>query len=210
MHYMSNVIQTGNLHQAKSAQTRARLLQAAEEILLSKGHGQLSLHEIARVAHMTTGAVQHHFGSKAALMMSVVAHLVDKLSQNSDFWPPADWPSQRRAEHFVAQAWAQLYGQPRFAIAWSAYLAVRDDPMLTEHIRTQRTALSQAFLARMGESFPELAGSPHGLARMQFVLSALRGLGLLTPFSDPAVIKPQLQVLSDTLQLFLNNMETPE
>ena len=57
------VTSEANLHQLKSAQTRARLLDAATDILQTKGYGQLSLHEVARAAHMTTGAVQHHFGS---------------------------------------------------------------------------------------------------------------------------------------------------
>jgi AcrR family transcriptional regulator len=208
IHYMSNVFAPGNLHQIKSAQTRSRLLNAAEEILLSKGPGQLSLHEVARVAHMTTGAVQHHFGSKAALMMDVVAHLVTKLGETTDFWPPAHWPQTQRAEHFVTQAWEQLYGQPRFAVAWSAYLAVRDDPVLTEHIQARRAELSETLIPRMGASFPELAAQKDGSARMQFILSALRGLGLLTPFTHACVIEPQLRVLSDTLLLFLNHNET--
>lgn len=208
MRYMSNVFPSGNLHQMKSAQTRARLLRAAEEILLSKGHGQLSLHEVARVAEMTTGAVQHHFGSKAALMMDIVAHLVTQLGETTNFWPSADWPRQQRAEHFVTQAWEQLYGQPRFAVAWSAYLAVRDDPMLTEHIKARRAELSLALMPRMGASFPELVAQANGSARMQFILSSLRGMGLLTPFTEPGVIQPQLRVLSDTLLLFLNQSET--
>lgn len=209
MHYMSDAIKPGNLHQIKSAQTRARLLRAAEDILLSKGASQLSIHEVARAAQMTTGAVQHHFGSKAALMMDIVAHLVTRLSENTDFWPPAHWPRQKRAEHFVTQAWEQLYGQPRFAMAWSAYLAVRDDPLLTEHIKARRADLSRTLMARMGESFPELASQAQGVARMQFVLSALRGLGLLTPFSEASAIQPQLRVLADTLLHFLNDTETP-
>jgi AcrR family transcriptional regulator len=205
---MSNVFASGNLHQIKSAQTRSRLLNAAEEILLSKGAGQLSLHEVARVAQMTTGAVQHHFGSRAALMMDVVTHLVAKLGETTDFWPPAHWPPARRAQHFVTQAWEQLYGQPRFAVAWSAYLAVRDDPVLTAHIHARRTQLSEMLIPRMGASFPELAAQKDGPARMQFILSALRGLGLLTPFTAGGVIEPQLRVLSDTLLLFLSPNET--
>lgn len=208
MHYMRNVFSTGNLHQIKSAHTRARLLTAAEQILLDKGHSQLSFQEVARVAEMTTGAVQHHFGSKAALMMDVVAHLVAKLGETSDFWPPADWSPKRRAEHFVTQAWEQLYGQPRFAVAWSTYLAVRDDPLLTAHIKARRAELSQMLMPRMGTSFPELVTQADGFARMQFILSSLRGLGLLTPFTDGQAIRPQLQVLSDTLLLFLKNPET--
>lgn len=208
MHYMSNVSSAGNLHQVKSAQTRARLLQAAEDILQAKGAGHLSLHEVARVADLTTGAVQHHFGSKAALMMDIVAHLVTRLGESTDFWPPAEWPARQRADHLVHRAWDQLYGQPRFAVAWTAYFAVRDDPLLTEHIRARRAALSQTLMARMGQSFPELAAQPQGEARMQFILSTLRGLGLITPFASPETIRPQLQVLADTLLLFIQNTET--
>jgi len=208
MHYMSNVIIRETRHQIKSAETRTRLLNAAEEILLSKGHGQLSIHEVARVAHMTTGAVQHHFGSKAALMLDVVAYLITRLSDSSDFWPPASWSKTRRANHFVDKAWQQLYSQPRFTVAWAAYLAVRDDPLLTEHIKVRRAELGQTLMNKMSESFPELAAQSQGKERMQFILSSLRGLGLLTPFADESALQPQLRVLSDTLKFFLKTTET--
>ncbi|MFM1981236.1 MAG: HTH-type transcriptional regulator BetI [Pseudomonadota bacterium] len=197
-----------NLHQRKGAQTRARLLEAAAQVLQSKGYGQLSLHEVARVAHMTTGAVQHHFESKAALMMEVIVMLVNQLDQDNDFWPPAHWTGQRRADHFTRQAWLQLYSQPRFAVAWSAYLAAREDAVMTAHIVERRAHLAQRLLQRMYQSFPELQVCPHGQARIQFVLSCLRGLGLQAPFATPAAIDAQLEVLTHTLQSFLNQQET--
>lgn len=199
---------TPNLHQIKSAQTRARLLDAAMEVLQTKGYGQLSLHEVARAAQMTTGAVQHHFGSKAALMMEVIVHLVDKLDQDNDFWPPEHWTAKRRADHLVHQAWQQLYSQPRFAAAWSAYLAARDDTVMTAHIVERRTQLAERLSQRMHRSFPELGAWPDGQARVNFVLSCLRGLGLQAPFAAPAVIEAQLKVLSLTLQSFLQPPET--
>lgn len=199
---------TPNLHQLKSTQTRARLLEAAMEVLQTKGYGQLSIHEVARVAQMTTGAVQHHFGSKAALMMEVLAHLVDRLDKDNHFWPPAQWPGRRRADHFVKQAWEQLYGQPRFAVAWSAYLAAREDPVMTAHIIERRTQLSERLTQRMHESFPELRQGPDSRARVNFVLSCLRGLGLQAPFASPEVIESQLKVLSQTIQSFLIPTET--
>ena len=55
-----------NLHQIKSDQTRGRLLDAALGLVQSKGHAQLSIHEVAKAAGLTSGAVQHHFASKAA------------------------------------------------------------------------------------------------------------------------------------------------
>ncbi|MDH4464605.1 MAG: TetR/AcrR family transcriptional regulator [Acidovorax sp.] len=199
---------TPNLHQIKSAQTRARLLDAAREVLHHKGYGQLSLHEVARVAQMTTGAVQHHFGSKAALMMEVIVHLVDQLDQGNDFWPPAHWTAKRRADHLVRQAWQQLYSQPRFATAWSAYLAARDDAEMTAHIVERRAQLAERLSLRMHQSFPELGAWPDGQARVHLVLTCLRGLGLQAPFAAPAVIEAQLQLLSFTLQSFLQPPET--
>lgn len=197
-----------NLHQIKSEQTRERLLDAALSLMQAKGHGQFSLHEVARAAGLSSGAVQHHFVSKAALMLQVIGRLIEQLDADSDFWPPIHWSLQRRADHFVREAWARLYGQPRFAVAWSAYLAARDDPLMLAHILEQRSQLNARLQSRMAESFPELGQGAQATARMQFVLSALRGMGLLAPFSASDAIPPQLQVLSQFLQSF-STLETP-
>jgi len=190
------------LHQLKSEHTRARLLDAAVGLMQAKGHGQLSVHEVARAAGMTAGAVQHHFSSKAALMLEVITRLIEQLEEASDFWPPAQWSLQRRADHFVQEAWARLYGQPRFAVAWSTYLAAREDAQMVAHIVERRALLTASLHQRMAQSFPEMCQGSQGSARVQFVLSALRGLGLVAPFSPTDAVAPQLQVLSHYLQSF--------
>lgn len=193
---------TRNLHQIKSEQTRVRLLDAALDLMHAKGHAQLSVHEVARAAGMTTGAVQHHFSSKAELMLEVITRLITQLEENSDFWPPVHWSLKRRSDHFVKQAWAALYGQPRFLVAWSAYLAARDDPAMVAHITQRRGLLTASLQQRMAQSFPEMCQGPQAVARVQFVLSALRGMGLVRPFSTAAAMPEQLQVLSQYLQSF--------
>ncbi len=193
---------TRNLHQIKSEQTRERLLDAALDLMQTKGHGQLSVHEVARAAGMTSGAVQHHFASKAALMLEVITRVIAQLEDASDFWPPAHWPLAQRADHFVQQAWATLYGQPRFTVAWSAYLAAREDELMVAHIVERRGWLTASLQQRMAQSFPEMCQGPQATARVQFVLSALRGMGLVAPFSPAAAMPAQLQVLSQYLQSF--------
>jgi AcrR family transcriptional regulator len=193
---------TRSLHQIKSEQTRERLLDAALELMHAKGHGQLSVHEVARAAGMTSGAVQHHFSSKAALMLEVITRLILQLEEASDFWPDAKWPLPRRADHFVQQAWAMLYGQPRFSVAWSAYLAAREDTLMVAHIVERRGMLTASLKQQMALHFPEMCQGPQAEARVQFVLSALRGMGLVAPFSPAAAIPAQLQVLSHYLQSF--------
>lgn len=191
-----------NLHQIKSEQTRERLLDAALGLMHAKGHCQLSVHEVARAAGMTTGAVQHHFASKAALMLELITLLIGQLEEASDFWPPVNWSLKRRADHFVQQVWATLYGQPRFTVAWSAYLAAREDELMVAHIVERRGLLTASLQQRMAQSFPEMCRGPQAAARVQFVLSALRGMGLVAPFSPAVAVPEQLQVLSQYLQSF--------
>lgn len=109
---------------------------------------------------MTSGAVQHHFGSKATLMLEVITRLVSRLEEAGDFWPPRHWSLKRRA------------------------------------------LISASLRRRMSDSFPEMCRGPQSAARVQFMLSALRGMGLVAPFSDPAATPPQLRVLSRFIQSF--------
>lgn len=199
-----------NLHQAKSELTRERLLSSALWVMEEKGAGQISIQEVARAAGMTTGAVQHHFPSKAALMMQVLSRLIESLESSTDFWPSPRWGLRRRADHFVRQAWQQLYSQPRFATAWSAYLAARDDAAMTAHIVEQRAQLQQQMRQKFFAVFPELARGPQAEARFALILSSLRGLGLVNPFAPASMVEPQLQVLSQVIQILsTRSEETP-
>ena len=189
-----------NLHQVKRELTHERLLNSALTLVQEKGAGRLSIQAVAQAAGMTSGAVQHHFPSKAALMMQVLSRLIDSLESDTDFWPSPRWSLRRRSEHFVQQAWAQLYSQPRFASAWAAYLAAVDDVVMTAHIIEQRSLIQQRLRVQFLAAFPEIAIHPQADAHMQFVLTTLRGLGLVRPFAPAASIDSQLAILSEFIQ----------
>jgi AcrR family transcriptional regulator len=189
-----------NLHHVKSELTRERLLSSAMIVLQESGSSQLSLKAVAQVAGMTTGAVQHHYPSKAALMMQVLTRLIAELEGSAEFWPSPHWRLQRRADHFVQQAWLQLYSTPRFATAWSAYLATRDDTVMTALIVEQRANIQQRLRAQFIAAFPELENRPRVDASIQFVFSSLRGMGLVQPFAPISAIQDQLTVLSEFIQ----------
>jgi AcrR family transcriptional regulator len=189
-----------NLHHVKSELTRERLLSSAMIVMQESGSSQLSLKAVAQVAGMTTGAVQHHYPSKAALMMQVLTRLIAELEGSAEFWPSPHWRLQRRADHFVQQAWLQLYSTPRFATAWSAYLAARDDTVMTALIVEQRANIQQRLRAQFIAAFPELENRPRVDASIQFVFSSLRGMGLVQPFAPISAIQDQLTVLSEFIQ----------
>lgn len=189
-----------NLHQVHSEATRERLLQSAVVAMRKSGSSQISIQAVAQAAGMTAGAVQHHFPSKAALMMQVLGRIVSELESDVNFWPSARWGLRRRADHFVKQAWQQLYSQDRFATAWSAYLAARDDKLMTMHIVEQRTVIQQRMRSQFMSAFPEFERHPKSEAHLHFVFTSLRGLGLVRPFASETAIGLQLAVLSDFIQ----------
>lgn len=189
-----------NLHQLKSEITRERLLSSAISVISDGGPSQLSMQAVAQAAGMTTGAVQHHFPSKAVLMMQVLSRLIADLEANTEFWPSPRWSLKRRADHFVRQAWEKLYSQPRFATAWSAYLAARDDEIMTAHITEQRALIQHRLKTQFIAAFPEIRNHPKADAHIQFVLTSLRGMGLVKPFAADNAMKAQLTVLSEFIQ----------
>jgi AcrR family transcriptional regulator len=61
----------GSLRAEQVAQTRAALVAAARQLFGEKGFSGTSVDELARAARLTTGALYHHFPTKAALFEAV-------------------------------------------------------------------------------------------------------------------------------------------
>ena len=59
---------------APSPDQKERLLAATERLLSSQGLGCVSTRDIARAANVAEGALYHHFGDKAELILAVVLH----------------------------------------------------------------------------------------------------------------------------------------
>ncbi|SFA44229.1 transcriptional regulator, TetR family [Rhodococcoides kroppenstedtii] len=62
----------------RTASTRARLLDAAIDVLVDLGYARTSTQEIARRAGVSRGAQLHHFPTREALVVAAVEHLVDR------------------------------------------------------------------------------------------------------------------------------------
>ena len=146
----------------------------------------MSIHELARTAGMTSGAVQHHFESKAVLMMHVLEEVLRSQSRSGELWPAATVNVHERAGRFVEAAWNLIYGQPRFVAAWNIYLGCRNQPDVLGHVATARVEIGKQLQAGFLGTFPELISAPDAEAFVDLVFSALRGLGLLQlfPYSE--------------------------
>jgi AcrR family transcriptional regulator len=56
--------------------TRARLLEAAADLFSTRGYDGTSIHDIARAAGYTIGAIYRHFDSKSSILLEVVKYSI--------------------------------------------------------------------------------------------------------------------------------------
>jgi len=190
----------GNRHAERSEATRAQLIQAAIQVVRDKGYQGASVFEVAKAAGLTPGAFQHHFGTKAVLMMRVVDELVAASDYNAPGWPAADLPLAERARQTLQLLWQRIYEPERFLVAWQVYMGCGADPEITRYIaglrQTQQDQLRQRFLT----VFPELSASPDTPALIDLVMSTLRGMGLVRLFGPAdAAMAAQLDQLAGLL-----------
>ncbi|MDA0182522.1 TetR family transcriptional regulator [Solirubrobacter phytolaccae] len=89
---------------AAGAETRRRLLAAATELLAERGESGLTLRAVSAAAEANVAAVQYHFGSREALVATVVAEasrpVVEAQLAALDALPTAPTAAQ------LIEAWA--------------------------------------------------------------------------------------------------------
>jgi AcrR family transcriptional regulator len=115
-------------------ETRARILAAAEDVVLGEGVGRLTLEKAAARAGVSKGGVLYHFPSRSALVSAMVARLAERVDETL--------AAEREANAGARGAYARAYVEDTFA-------PVEDE----ESERGQR--LGAAVLAAMA-SEPEL------------------------------------------------------
>lgn len=63
----------------QAAATRAELLRVARELFAERGYADVGTEEIVRAAHVTRGALYHHFADKRDLFRAVHAQLAEEV-----------------------------------------------------------------------------------------------------------------------------------
>ncbi|WP_039794151.1 TetR/AcrR family transcriptional regulator [Nocardia araoensis] len=67
-----------------TADTRDRILDALETLILEKGMSQVTLENVAATAGVSKGGLLYHFKSKDALLAGLVRRLTDRASKQLD------------------------------------------------------------------------------------------------------------------------------
>lgn len=177
--------------------TRENLIDTTIGLLHDRSYHGATVFEVAKAAGVTPGALQHHFGSKAELMLQAAAAILRASGPDGVAWPAADGPLPERCRTLVHALWQRCYEPPRFLAAWAVYFGSADEPALRSHLAQQRAALAQALVERFVQVLPELAGRTDAPTLVQTVLSVLRGLGVVRLFGpEKTEERAQLQMLA--------------
>ena len=64
--------------ESRSRAARERLLAATIEVLIDRGYNGLTTKEVAARAGFSNGALVHHYGTKAELVIAATAHIYDR------------------------------------------------------------------------------------------------------------------------------------
>ncbi|MEE4383390.1 MAG: helix-turn-helix domain-containing protein [Pseudomonadales bacterium] len=139
--------------QARSEETRDRLLEAALACFLEEGVAASSTARIAERAGVTRGAYLHHFGSREDLIAAAIGHLmagtmgsIEATIRRLFTEPPAP--------ELLLHVWRDAYPDAYFA-GYEMMLLCRHAPRLRRAWKQQSDALARRRRRVLLELFPE-------------------------------------------------------
>jgi AcrR family transcriptional regulator len=173
----------------RTAATRAALLEATVQCLVTQGFGGTTTTEVAHRAGVSPGALLHHFPAKADLLCAAVGHLFELRQAEFRKAMANLGPGTDRRAAGLDLLWSMFSG-PAFTAWLELWMAARSDPALAEAV----IRLDREFMAASEDVFRELfadeitAAPEVGRAGLGLLYSLMSGLALarLIPGYEPA------------------------
>jgi AcrR family transcriptional regulator len=132
--------------------THARLIEATIDCILEEGFYRASSNRIAKRAGVTWGVIQHHFGSREALLLATFQAGMRELIDTLESAVIAGDAFEERLESLADVIWS-FYRQPRFVAYEQLTLNLLRDP--TMDAATARLVRRQQ--AKIGALLTQLA-----------------------------------------------------
>jgi AcrR family transcriptional regulator len=186
--------------QARSIETRGRLLEATVRCLVERGYQGTSTAEVCRQAGVSKGALLHHYPTRAQLVAAAVEHLFQlRLAEFRDTVGASGAPpGERELDAVFAKLW-EIYSGPTLGAWLELVVAARTDAELRKAV----AGVDGRFACEAQAVFAEVFGvDDEGLARA--------GVRMLMGFFDGMavhrVLEPDASRVAETLGLFRNLM----
>ena len=182
----------------KSAQTRARLVDAVIRCIVKYGYNKTTTPRIAEEAGLSRGAMLHHFENGTALIKTTIIELHEKRLRA--FRRASD--SGHDPTHLVQAYWRQVQ-KPGFIAFHELALAARTDPDLAKILHPLQVEFRERFHQEAVEMFSEWRDDPKSFDRaMTLSQVVIEGMASskLTGSLDEAMIEPMLTMLEDQIR----------
>ena len=159
--------------------TADRVVEAAVECILEEGFYRASTNAIARRAGVTWGVIQHHFGTREALMLAIFQRAAGRMDELFGAADVSGGAIEDRVEALAELVWS-FYRQPEFLAYVQVLLNLGQDPRTADQTLETLASLN----ARMASHLPRLRSQvlgenvPGGAERFRFVFETLRGVAV--------------------------------
>ncbi|GAB4010014.1 TetR/AcrR family transcriptional regulator [Nocardioides ultimimeridianus] len=164
----------------RRARTRALILDATAASLVEKGYAATTVSEVQERAGVARGTLQHHFPTRAELLLAATTHVVDlRLAafRRSIDEMPAD---ADRISTTVDLAWNDLSG-PVFYAAVELWVAARTDPELRASLLAEEERVFREMRILYAEALgADLATDPRAATLVEFTVDFLSGLSMMS------------------------------
>jgi AcrR family transcriptional regulator len=163
----------------RSAETRARLLDATVESLVEVGYASTTTTGVCERAGVSRGAQVHHFPRKQDLVVAAVAHLaaqhVPVLRERVSGFPLAGRDDRLGA---VVDLVADTFDSPLFTAALELWVAARTDAELHRALIPFERGAGRGLVAFWRGIAGDLAEHPRFDALLELTMHLARGMAL--------------------------------
>lgn len=171
----------------RSAETRARLIKAAVQVLGESGYAHLTISKVTQRAGLTNGAMQHHFPSRDDLMLAVFDAVYPVLEIPFDAIAAERLAPPERVAAVVDRLWA-IYSRPEYLAIWDVALGSRGDRKLWTRLRSYQRDVATRMLKAFVALFSDLDIDPAEVEKVfALTVSQMRGVALQAMFGADSV-----------------------
>lgn len=180
----------------RTAQTKARLIDAAVECLVEHGYAHTTTVEICARAGLTRGAYNHHYKGPEELFLDVLEELYERLAAAPTDKPPGS------LEDLIRVGWSKVK-RPEFKAVVELWLASRNDPDLGAALAAAIARLSRVFEPSVNPKLGQLfASDPELISLYRVAFESMIGLALGRATSPAgAAVDHENQVLDTLISL---------
>ena len=192
----------------RSADTRAKLIEAAIVCLHRTGYSATTVSTVATEAGVSRGAMTHQFPAKTDLMLAVVQNVFD---QDAAFY--ADTMAAMDPTQFLLGLPDMMWGvisRPAGIAVIEIMLASRADAGLAERLRELQSAIDERSHKWSGERVRAAGIEPHpdGAAIHELYVAAVRGLAIEATFmNNQDGVQRALKLLSEMMRRFYPSLD---